>query len=104
MPAFECYPFVVAMRGGSGRFPSGASRRLSSSDYFNLQEHSIFVKEFQEKLPGLESRPVRMGSSEVCHSRHKQRTELVSRHGAEDGTGRRQNARRSSARQKPAGE
>ena len=48
--AFEPYPLVFAMRGGSGRFPSGAFRRLSSSDCFNLPGLQFFVKEFPEKL------------------------------------------------------
>ncbi len=38
-PAFKTYPFVVSpMRGGSGRFPSGAWQRLSSSDGITMPQ------------------------------------------------------------------
>ena len=50
MPVFESYPFSFAMRGGCGRFLSGAFRRLSSSDGSILARFRLSVKKLQQKV------------------------------------------------------
>jgi hypothetical protein len=49
MPAFETYPFGSPMRGGCGRFPSGALRRLSSSEGYHYATVPLFCKEESAK-------------------------------------------------------
>jgi hypothetical protein len=51
MLVFECCPFGFAIRGGSGRFPSGAFMSAFHQRDLTIARSALFVKEFQKKVP-----------------------------------------------------